>query len=249
MKCPKCGFEQPDQNEECPRCGIIFKKIHGSPKPSVGPGAPNIRPTTKEKEPTYTAWDWIKNILFFVKDETNPLILGGRALVLLVLMIWGVIFIITPMESNYTAGSIWHSINLPFHEAGHVIFRIFGRFMMSLGGSLAQILMPLICLAVFLLKTRDAFAASFCLWWTGQNFMDLAPYINDARSLTLPLLGGNTGRTSPYGFHDWEFILKETGLIQYDHVLAHASYKFGSLLMILAFAWGGYILYRQYRNL
>jgi hypothetical protein len=121
--------------------------------------------------------------------------------------------------------------------------------MASLGGTLGQLLMPLVCLAVFVLKTRDTFAGSFSLWWFGENFMDLAPYINDARSRTLPLLGGNTGRTSPYGFHDWEFILKETGLIRYDHVLANFSYRLGTILMILALIWGGYILFRQLGNL
>jgi len=79
--------------------------------------------------------------------------------------------------------------------------------------------------------------------------LDLAPYINDARSLTLQLLGGNTGRTSPYGFHDWEFILKESGFIRYDHFLANFSYKLGSILMIISFLWGGYILFKQYKNL
>jgi hypothetical protein len=79
--------------------------------------------------------------------------------------------------------------------------------------------------------------------------MDLAPYINDARSLTLPLLGGNTGRTSPYGFHDWEFILRETKLLRYDHVLANSADTLGTLLMICAFVWGGYILFKQYKNL
>ena len=100
---------------------------------------------------------------------------------------------------------------------------------------------------VFLIKTRDTFAAAFALWWFGENFLDLAPYINDARSLTLPLLGGNTGRTSPYGFHDWEFILKETGWIKHDHVLAHSTHTLGCLLMIFALVWAGYILYKQYR--
>ncbi len=79
--------------------------------------------------------------------------------------------------------------------------------------------------------------------------MDLAPYIGDARSLTLPLLGGNTGRTSPYGFHDWEFILQETRLLRYDHVLAKCAYILGTVLMICALAWGGYILFRQYKRL
>ena len=143
--------------------------------------------------------------------------------------------------------SFWHLVNLPFHEAGHIFFRPLGRFMTSLGGSLGQLLMPLVCLVVFLVKTRDAFAAAFALWWFGENFLDLAPYINDARSLCLPLLGGNTGRTSPYGFHDWEFILKKLGWIQHDHTLAVFAHTFGCILMIFALVWGGYILYKQYQ--
>ena len=79
--------------------------------------------------------------------------------------------------------------------------------------------------------------------------MDLAPYIDDARSLTLPLLGGNTGRTSPYGFHDWEFILRETGLLRHHQVLANLAHIIGTILMICALAWGGYILITQYKNL
>ena len=79
--------------------------------------------------------------------------------------------------------------------------------------------------------------------------MDLAPYINDARSLTLPLLGGNTGQTSPYGFHDWEFILKETNLLHYNHALAKMADTLGTVLMLIAFVWGGYILFKQYQNL
>ena len=69
--------------------------------------------------------------------------------------------------------------------------------MTSLGGSLGQLLMPLICLIVFLIKTKDAFAVSVSLWWFGENFMDLASYINDARARKLMLLGGNTGRNAP----------------------------------------------------
>lgn len=79
--------------------------------------------------------------------------------------------------------------------------------------------------------------------------MDIAPYINDARALSMPLLGGNTGRTSPYGFHDWEYILTELGLINYDHILADFSCKIGTLLMITSFVWGGYLLFKQYKNL
>jgi hypothetical protein len=33
MKCPKCGFEQPDGRPDCQACGIIFTKWHGGGPP------------------------------------------------------------------------------------------------------------------------------------------------------------------------------------------------------------------------
>ena len=245
MKCPKCGFAQTDQNVECLKCGVIFYKYlkFQENKPTL---------TSVETQPAANPGEipeFIKNLFFYVKPEANPLIFGGRVLVFIVIFIWGLKFILSPFERHYVMDSFWHLVNLPFHEAGHIFFRPFGRFMTSLGGSLGQLLMPLICLAVFLLKSRDTFAAAFALWWLGESFMDLAPYINDARSLTLPLLGGNTGRTSPYGFHDWEFILHKSGLSNSDHTLAQIADKLGTILMICALVWGGYLLYKQYRNL
>jgi hypothetical protein len=245
MQCPKCSFEQPAQQAECQQCGIIFEKYRRLQDQK----SPSESSASTQVEPSLPPGEIIQELLFYVKPETNPVIFAGRALLFLVIFVWGMKFILTPLGSNYVFSSFWHLVNLPFHEVGHIVFRPFGRLVTSLGGSIAQVLMPLICLAVFLLKTRDPFAASFALWWTGVNFMDLAPYINDARSLTLPLLGGNTGRTSPYGFHDWEFILRETGLLRYDHVLAKLSYMAGTIMMTAALAWGGYILFRQYRNL
>jgi hypothetical protein len=245
MQCPKCSFVQPDQHLECARCGIIFAKYRRLPE--IKPEA-EASPENRAEAAT-GAGEIIKELLFYVKPETNPLIFAGRAMFFLIILIWGIKFIFTPVSSNAVMDSFWHLVNLPFHEFGHIIFQPFGRLLTSLGGSIAQVCLPLVCLVVFLIKTRDAFAASFALWWTGQNFMDLAPYISDARSLTLPLLGGNTGRTSPYGFHDWEFMLKETSLIRYDHALAHSAYTLGTILMIGAFAWGGCILFKQYRNI
>ena len=245
MKCPKCDFEQINQTEECPKCGIIFDKYLKLIKN-------RSRVVSLKSQTAVNKIDkkaFIKDLFFYVKPEANPLILGARTLFFIIILIWGFKFISSPMDSGYVMDFFWHLVNLPFHEAGHLIFRPFGRFMTSLGGSLSQLLIPLLCMAVFLLKTRDTFGATFALWWFGENFMDLAPYINDARSLTLPLLGGNTGRTSPYGFHDWEFILKESGLAHYDHALAHFAYRLGTVLMIFALVWGGYILYKQYKNL
>ena len=245
MKCPKCGYEQTLDSVECQKCGIIFSKYRQLRENMSKATTRQPPPTPK----THGLWEFINELFFHIKPETNPLIFVGCSLFFGIILIWSCKFILAPMKSHYAMDSFWHLVNLPFHEAGHLIFRPFGRLMTSLGGSLGQLLIPLVCLVVFLIKTRDTFAAAFALWWFGENFLDLAPYINDARSLTLPLLGDNTGRTAPYGFHDWEFILKETGLIKYDHGLAHFAHILGCVMMIFALVWGGYILYKQYRHI
>lgn len=155
---------------------------------------------------------------------------------------------ISPIESNYAGESFLHLVNLPFHEAGHILSRPFGSFVTSLGGTIGQFIMPLICFSVLLLKTQDPFGASVTLWWFGENCFDIAPYINDARSLNLPLVGGNFGHSSPYGFHDWEYLLTESGLLPYDHLIAKLSTTIGTIVFVISYVWGGTLLYKQFKN-
>jgi hypothetical protein len=250
MKCPKCKHEQPDENLECPHCGIIFEKYFArqqvlSDQEDLQPSAPL---SSEREEERILSVGCLKRLLLHVPSSVNPFYFGGRVIAFLLIFIWGWKFILAPMESNYVGQSFMHLINLPFHEAGHIFFRPFGQFVMMLGGSLGQLLMPFICLVVFVMKTKDTFGASIALWWLGESFMDLAPYINDARELKLMLIGGVTGR-EVIDYHDWEFILRKLGWLRYDHTLAHMANTLGIVLMLASFAWGGYVLFRQYKNL
>ena len=245
MQCPKCGFEQTGDNIECISCGIVFAKW--KQRQTTPPGHESNRSAEDNAETEDEISGALKLLLFHAPAEFNPVSWGARLALLTILAVWGIKFIVTPITSDYTMNSFWHLVNLPFHEAGHIFFRPFGRVITSLGGSLMQVLMPVVCLLVFLIKTRDPFAGSVALWWTGQNFIDIAPYINDARSLSLPLLGGNVGYSSPYGFHDWEFILKETGMIRFDHTIARLSHAMGTILILTAIVWGGYLLVNHMR--
>ncbi|RPI36194.1 MAG: zinc ribbon domain-containing protein [Nitrospiraceae bacterium] len=250
MKCPKCGFVQPVEGAECARCGVIFAKYALKQKRQSGAASVSATPETPHAEESEAVpkQSLLKDLFLYVKPEVHLFSFAGRFLLFIVIIGWGLKFIFTPMSSNYAGESFMHLINLPFHEAGHLIFSPFGRFMGALGGSLTQLLVPLSCLLAFLLKTRDTFGASVSLWWTGENMMDLAPYINDARELSLILLGGVTGQDVA-DYHDWEFILRESGLLQYDHALANTVHGMGVVLMIAAFVWGGYLLYKQFRNI
>jgi len=248
IQCPHCGFEQQEDAIECIKCGIVFAKYSPERHHPINETPVPLPPaSSKDDDHTTGLSSFLKEMLFFVQPGTNILFLIGRILLLLVMLIWGMKFIFSSLVSNYSGNSFMHLVNLPFHEAGHVVFRIFGQFMMMLGGSLTQLLVPFICLVTFLLKTRDTFAASVSLWWLGQSLIDLAPYINDARRLQLMLLGGVTGQDVE-DFHDWEFILRKLGLLEYDYLLAKTAHLFGALFIICALIWGGYILVKQYRN-
>lgn len=142
---------------------------------------------------------------------------------------------IDSLSSGSLAGSFLHLPNLVFHEAGHILFMPFGRFMTVLGGSLLQVLIPVICAIAFARQQGDWFGAAVCTWWAGENFVDLAPYIADARSLSLTLLGGRTG--AEVEGHDWEYLLTATGLLHRDVMLGQAARVLGTVVMVAAIIW------------
>jgi hypothetical protein len=155
--------------------------------------------------------------------------------VLIGLIVWTWQFAKMPTGAS-SAGSILHLPNLVFHEAGHVLFAPFGHFMRVLGGSLFQFALPL-GLAIAFLKQRNPFGAAVCTWWAGENLIDVAPYIADARALQLVLLGGKTG--AEVQGHDWEYILATLGWMRFDRTIGSWTHRAGLLMMIGSVIWGG----------
>ena len=175
------------------------------------------------------------------------MIRAGRIALLLLLTYWTWLFLAYPMREDVIGESFLHLPNLIFHEAGHVLFSPFGTFMMTLGGSLTQVLVPIVC-GVALLKTNgDIFGATVMGWWTGQNLLDVAIYINDARALQLTLVGGATG--AEVEGHDWERLLTMTNSTHLDHRIAGVVQFAGGLLMIGCLVYGlGPALNTAWRN-
>ena len=248
MVCPKCGFELSDSTSECMRCGIIFSKYYAAREAVANERSLTGGPTSRvREESTADFWSTLGYLLFNVDEDINVFSFAGRAIIYLVLCYYFLRYLFTSIEMAYDVMPFMHLVNLPFHEAGHIIFSPFGRFIMFLGGTLGQLLIPLVCTGALLLTRGQNFGASASFWWFGQNFLDVAPYINDARALKLILLGGVTGRETDG--HDWENILRTLAWLKYDHLIAKLAYTTGLLLMMSALAWGGFLLYRQFRNL
>src|SRR5262249_31448863 len=104
--------------------------------------------------------------------------------------------------------------DLIIHEARPPIFSpLFfrSRVIMFVGGTALQLLMPA-AFMVECLRRRQPFGSDFALFWLGQNFLHIAPYVADARAQQLPLVGG--------GEHDWNYLLGVFGLLERDGDLA-----------------------------
>jgi hypothetical protein len=222
---PKCAAPSPESAVECPRCGIVFAKFGQRPA-MADPAA--VPPAAEAPRPV----------------ATHPL--GGvirlaRAALLAGLLVWTWQFAREPMGVT-AAQSVLHLPNLVFHEAGHVLLGFFGRFIGVLGGSLFQFALPLALAGVFL-RQRDQFAAAVCTWWAGQNLLDVAPYIADARALRIVLLGGKTG--AEVEGHDWEYLLSALGWLHYDRALGLGAHRLGLAIMFGALLWGAVYVARN----
>jgi hypothetical protein len=241
-KCPKCGHLLPEAEragaEACPACGLVFRKYLQAragvpPRRPVEPvGSDDERPGLLER-------------FLYVPEQVEPWrVVAGAALYVASLYLgWRFFFMGIPEWEM--AGTFLHGAMVPFHEFGHLLFRPFGEFMMLAGGSLAQILMPIGFLLLFSLKNRDNLAASLMLWWSGTQWIDLAPYAWDAKTPQHVLLTGRTGDT---GAHDYIDVLGDLGLLQRAHEVAWVMHKFGLVVMLAAWAWGAYILWRQFQR-
>lgn len=228
----------------CPACGLAYAKwrppeARESPQPADQP-LYSVPGETREA----SLKQRLLATLTQVPEPIDPGAFWTRVVLFALFFLWGWWFILGGVDWERIGGSFLHSVNLPFHEFGHVIFAPFGRFMMILGGSLFQILMPLIAMASFSLQMRDNFAAAIMLWWCGQNFIDVAPYIADAKHRSLPLILG-MGEES----HDWGNLLTMTGLVDQAQSIANLCFAMGVLIILLSYWWAVHILRRQWAML
>lgn len=186
---------------------------------------------------------WMDKFLY-TPDYVFTFAFWARVITFVGLILWSVKFIKAGVDWEVLGSSFMHSINLPFHEFGHIFFRPFGKFMHILGGSLFQVAMPLGLMLYFVLKEENTFAGSVTLWWSGQSFIDLSPYIDDAIYRSLPLVGGG-GEES----HDWGNLLTMTNQLHNTHAIAKVSFYIGVILILLALFWGALLLLEQRKKL
>ncbi len=140
---------------------------------------------------------------------------------------------------DYEKSYFIHGVDLLIHESGHMIFGIFGnQTLMIMGGTLLQLIMPLLFVGYFFFR-KEWYSTAVTGWWFGQNFFDVAVYIRDARALALPLVG--IGTDDP--IHDWNYLLFHWHVLARDQQIANLFAGIGWIIFFVVFIVGCYFAF------
>jgi hypothetical protein len=127
-------------------------------------------------------------------------------------------------------------VNLMIHEAGHLFFSWGGHTLMILGGTIGELLVPLLC-ALYFYFHGQTYGFTFSVFWFFENFLYIGTYMRDARSEGLPLINGDIG--------DWTLLFGQWHLLQSDLKIGQFFRDLGWLGMCATLAW---LAYRTYHD-
>ena len=127
-------------------------------------------------------------------------------------------------------------VNLMIHEAGHVFFSWGGHTIMLLGGTLGELIVPLLCAAGFLFQ-RQIYGFAFSIFWFFENFLYIGTYMADARTSALPLVNGDES--------DWTLLFGQWNVLPYDQKIGGLFRFIGWVGMLSAMAWLAYQTLRK----
>lgn len=128
---------------------------------------------------------------------------------------------------------ILDSANLALHEAGHPLVGILSQRASVYGGTLFQLAFPL-AVAIHFHRAGHAAGTAAGVVWLGENLLNVARYMADARIQELPLVGG--------GDHDWAEIFSRWHLLHLDTRMAGLT----RILAVLLIAGALFRLFRQW---
>jgi hypothetical protein len=127
-------------------------------------------------------------------------------------------------------------VNLIIHEGGHMVFSPFGYTITVLGGTLGELIVPLLCGAYFF-WAREPTGFAFCGFWFFENFLYIGTYMADARTSALPLVGSDES--------DWTILFGQWNVLTQDQAIGHATRALGWLGMLAVMAW---LVWRTWRD-
>jgi hypothetical protein len=125
---------------------------------------------------------------------------------------------------------------IPIHEGGHLLFRLFGEWVMVAGGTFLQLFVPF-ALATYFAFRRQVLGTTFCAFFFFEQFLPISIYMADARAQELPLL---TVGDSDDVIHDWFYLFSHAGVLEHDTQIAGVFRFVGWIGMFATVGWFSY---------
>ena len=149
-----------------------------------------------------------------------------------------VVVVVIALLANTGQYWVWilDDANLAFHEAGHPLFGLFSNRLMVYGGTLGQLVFPIVVMISFWAR-REAVSFALAAVWLCENLWNIARYMADARTQELPLVGG--------GEHDWAEIFSRWGALNQDTSIAGVVRLIGWIGVLATYGW---LIWRWYRE-
>jgi hypothetical protein len=119
-------------------------------------------------------------------------------------------------------------VNLMIHEGGHFFFSWFGDTIRILGGTLGELIVPLLCGTAFWWR-RETSGVAFCSFWFFENFLYIGTYMSDARTSALPLVGADES--------DWTILFTQWRVLTHDQQIGQSMRMLGWFGMFATVGW------------
>jgi hypothetical protein len=152
-----------------------------------------------------------------------------RALVLVYFLVAAVGHLLDPEKWSLISGII-----LGTHELGHVVFAPFPEVLTVAGGTILQLLAPII-VGVVLYRQKEPIGVAMAGCWLAISLANVAVYMADASKGELQLVSIGGGEDT---IHDWTYLFDHFNLIRSDQIIADRTRGIGWIVLGISFFYG-----------
>ncbi|HET6567570.1 MAG TPA: hypothetical protein VFG50_06365 [Rhodothermales bacterium] len=122
---------------------------------------------------------------------------------------------------NPASFTILDKASFYMYEMGHYGFAIFGGSTQYAGGSIGQLVIPLL-LVFFFLVYEYAFGLQVFLFWLGQNLVNLSTYLSHT----------SAPHPHPVGVQDWQMLVATLGVSDYSLYIGALLFAVGCMCFL-----------------
>ena len=136
--------------------------------------------------------------------------------------------------------------NAIVHEGGHALFSYFPEFITVAGGTILELLVPLLLALAFYVR-RQPVGYTLFLLVVFENLLYVSKYMADARAMALDYIaigvGAVSGDEMDPNMHDWHYMFSHLGVLDHDTQIAAFFFRLAWVGMIGCISWFAYRCY------